>query len=117
MKEKLVEISLNVTEIFFSGVPLSLGNCFTAFLCPMAGICRSALLFFMEIMYKTFGLGTFILGSYGVTLWCDQRPSSFPEKGRGRQSHNQGNDRGDQEAEGGTKSTEKILGEYLDDAT
>ena len=44
-----------------------MGNCFTAFLCAIAGICLGALLFFMEIVSKTFGVGTSILGCYGVT--------------------------------------------------
>ena len=59
--------SLTKKLLFFtSGEPLSFGNCFTAFLCVIAGVCAGALLFTLEMLSKAFGVGTSILGSYGA---------------------------------------------------
>ena len=50
---------------------MSFGTTAFAFLCVIAGVCLGALLLFMEIVSKTFRVGTSILGSYGLTSGND----------------------------------------------
>ena len=52
--------------LFFSGEPLSFGNCFTAFLCVIAGVCVGAFLLILEMLSTFIGVGNAVFGSYGV---------------------------------------------------
>ena len=52
--------------LFFSGEPLSFGNCFTAFLCVIAGVCVGAFLLILEVLSRAIGVGNSVFGSYGV---------------------------------------------------
>ena len=52
--------------VFFSGEPLSFGNCFTAFLYVISGVCVGAFLLILEVLSRAIGVGNSVFGSYGV---------------------------------------------------